>query len=704
MVNPTKNQKKDTIIKVLDILLILYFILLLVIIIGGGFSFSLLGLKVKAHTLKNPSITFVFLLILRKIINVKERFRDFLLVKLLQRLIKLLERAANQPSLLYVFMAGYALLMSITTVLRHISYNTQAYDLGIFDQVLWNAAHGNLLYSSILGGRHFFSEHISPILFLLAPLYWIYADPKVLLIVQSCVLATGAIPIYWLARKKLASNQLALIFSSIYLCYQPLRNVNLGDFHPIALTTPLLLFAFFYLDQKKYLIFGLFLMLAVLCKEEISLIVFIFGVYLAIAQKKRKLGIMVSLLGIAIFALDIWVIIPYYRRDSFAFVTRYSYLGDSIPEIIKTLLLHPVYVIKHVFIPKKIEYFVEVFGPTGFLSFLSPSHLLLAVPTFFQNVLSDFHSQYSIYYQYTAPLTPFVFISAICGLQNLLAKINLQSRSRLNFTKNQVIQAISVVLLFSCFTFYEALPIYKLTERTQLTDKFIRLVPPSASVSAQELYVPHLSHRSNIYLFPTISGAKYVFLDIASGFKGPVTEMEYFEKLSDLLEEDYGVLAMSDNLIVLKRGHSQLDNDKVPRIRAKGNAIFIIDGAILPSKTGRVDGTARIAKEGIDQKEFVTHGPYFRLPKGKYTFTMAYATHNIQADKKIGEWDIGIVLEDKFEIVKKGPIISVDGADGAIVQEVIISEAYTDFPVEFRSYYGGSGDLAIKNITIINRN
>jgi uncharacterized membrane protein len=191
-------------------------------------------------------------------------------------------------AILGILIGGYITIMSITTITRHCSFHSGAFDLGIFDQVIWNTLHGSPLYSSILGDRHFFGEHFSPILLLISPLYVLYEHPITLLIIQTIALASGAIPIYLLAKKKLRNSSLALLFAGIYLCYQPMRNVNLFDFHAIALVTPLLLLAFLFLDRRKYGLFGVFLLLAVFCKEEVTTIMFIFGLYIALIQKQKK--------------------------------------------------------------------------------------------------------------------------------------------------------------------------------------------------------------------------------------------------------------------------------------------------------------------------------------------------------------------------------------------------------------------------------
>lgn len=559
------ERLKSFSITCVDLLLFFYAALVLIVLLGGGFSFSFLESEITVHKLKNPSLTFGVLLILRKIISSRSPFADIPVIRFITEGLRRFKASFPfSPMVLAGGLAtGYALVMSVVTVIKHLSYNSHSFDLGIFDQVLWNTTHGEILYSTLLGGRHFFGEHFSPILLVLAPLYWIYEHPATLLVFQTCALASGTIPVYWLAKKKLESSQLAILFAWLYVCYQPIRNVNLFDFHPIALVTPLLLFAFWYLDQRNYGAFGIFLLLALACKEEIATIVFIFGVYIALVQKKRLAGGLLSLAGIAVFFVEIWVIIPYYRQAPFAFVHRYGYLGGNIPEILQTLVFRPLYVLKHVFTSKKMAYTADVFGPAGFLSFLSPSHLLLTIPTFLQNILSESKPQYTIGYQYTAPLTPFVFISAIHGLRNLFRKPSLQKRFRFLIKQVRGVYVISLLLLFLSLAFFGHPPAYylrkhQITEHTRLIDTVIQRIPVSASASTQETLVPHLSHRKHIYEFPLISlinEAEYILLDTTAG-TAPLSKEIYLQKVEALLQgEEYGVMLVEDHLLLLKRGH-----------------------------------------------------------------------------------------------------------------------------------------------------
>lgn len=114
--------------------------------------------------------------------------------------------------------------------------------MGLFSQMLWTAAHGDGLFSSILG-HHFLGEHFAPILYALVPLYRIFPSPATLLITQTVTLGLGAVPLFHLASSVLRSRAWGLFFAFLYLCYQPIRNVNLLDFHEISIATPLLLTA-----------------------------------------------------------------------------------------------------------------------------------------------------------------------------------------------------------------------------------------------------------------------------------------------------------------------------------------------------------------------------------------------------------------------------------------------------------------------------
>src|SRR3989338_2492310 len=95
----------------------------------------------------------------------------------------------------------YIIIFGVVTSLRHYNFQTQAWDLGIFDQVVWNIANGNGMSTTLEFVQNHFAVHMSPILYLLAPGYLVFPSPYFLLILQTIALALGAWPLYLLAKR-----------------------------------------------------------------------------------------------------------------------------------------------------------------------------------------------------------------------------------------------------------------------------------------------------------------------------------------------------------------------------------------------------------------------------------------------------------------------------------------------------------------------
>ncbi len=130
-----------------------------------------------------------------------------------------------------------------------------------------------------------------------APLWWIWPRPDMLLTVQAIVLALGALPVFWLARKHLRSERAAFGLALVYLIYPPLQWLALDEFHPGALGCSLLLFAFWYLDEDRLVPFTVFALLACTTREEMPLVVAGMGIYYALTRKRWWFGLGVAAIG-----------------------------------------------------------------------------------------------------------------------------------------------------------------------------------------------------------------------------------------------------------------------------------------------------------------------------------------------------------------------------------------------------------------------
>ena len=330
--------------------------------------------------------------------------------------------------LLIVVMLVYALEMSHQAVLRYDTFKATAFDLGNMDQVIWNTIHGRWFQftnqaTDYYGPPTRLAVHFEPIILPLSLLYLFYADPRILLVFQTLVLVSGALPVFLLTRKYLPEWPiLAALMVVAYLLSPALLGINIFDFHPIGLATPLLLYAMLALDHKRYGWFVLACILAAMCKEDVPLTIAVLGLFLIWKYKLPRLGITLTIGGLLWSFIGFSIISHFYpgaQHNNFWY--RYQALGSSPGEAIVNLIIHPWLFFTTFITLNRLYYLASLFRSTGFLSLLAPEWLLLALPGLAINLLSTDSLSYSGVYHYNASIIPFVMLSAIHGTRRLIS-------------------------------------------------------------------------------------------------------------------------------------------------------------------------------------------------------------------------------------------------------------------------------------------
>ena len=133
-----------------------------------------------------------------------------------------------------VGVALYAVYFSAVTLSRHWTFRTHALDLGYYVQLTWNLARGAGPYVS-LPEMHAWGDHLSPIMYLFVPAFWLAPGPGVLLVAQSIALALGGLAVFALATQRLGDERPAAVFAVLYLLNPSLHGINVRDFHSAAL-------------------------------------------------------------------------------------------------------------------------------------------------------------------------------------------------------------------------------------------------------------------------------------------------------------------------------------------------------------------------------------------------------------------------------------------------------------------------------------
>lgn len=491
------------------------------------------------------------------------------------------------------------------------AFQLNAEDMGIMDQAIWSTIHGQVLHQSVCNILHDsncggfngitrFGIHFEPILFPVSLFYLLWDDPRMLLILQVVVVATGAFPAFWLARLRLRNDLAAVAIALIYLLYPALQQATGIDFHAVAFTAAFLLFTLYFMYTRRTGWLFVFALLSIFCKEEIGIVIAMFGLWSIVFQRRWRTGLALMIIGSVASALAILVIIPHFSP-----VGQGMLAGRYSSGSLHLLVTQPKTFLHQYLLDQSHQaYLRSLFAPAAFLSLLAPWILVMAVPSLAINMLSSDVQQYTGLFHYNAEIVPVLIFSLIEAMVLILwivqwVLICLESRpdtvssegttapqSATSWPPSRVfhIALLCGMLCLVLFTtvrrdetffgkmlFAENFQWPTISAHTSLAQRFIAMIPLDASVSAQTKLVPHLSHRANIYMFPygtpfnptqpaTVSTDKadYILLDLEGDYYPYNTSLEYIHDVKTvLLSGDYGVLAAQDGYLLLKRGLPQ---------------------------------------------------------------------------------------------------------------------------------------------------
>lgn len=413
----------------------------------------------------------------------------------------------------------YFTTYSILSVLRHRSYHSLGFDLGLFEQIFWNTAHGRPFESTMsqaMATPHsFLGDHFSPALLLVLPFYLIYPHAETLLVAQTLLLTLGAIPIYLLARLKLPAWY-APLWVAVYFLYLPLAYINLFDFHEIALSVLPLGFALYFLERERLALFLLCLALTFLVKEEMALVGAGFGAYVLLGKRNWILGFGIGVASLLAFALIIQIVIPYFAGGvSYPYISdRYVEVGGSPVGILKTLVTDPLRIARAILVPNKILFMISIFGPVLALSAFAGWAAVVLLPTLSYLLLSNYAPMDSFTSQYSAPLIPLVIGTAVLAIARLRGS-----------AQPAMAAAVLVASLLIAWTFGD-LPFSRKFDpgQFQTSDRYIAFtpqlaqIPAGARVCSEGGLTAQLSDRQYIYDYKLegTKDAQWLVLDYAA--------------------------------------------------------------------------------------------------------------------------------------------------------------------------------------------
>ena len=440
---------------------------------------------------------------------------------------------------------------------QHRAYYTNAFDLGFFDQIIWNTAHGRLFATSFVP-YNFAGQHMEPVLLLFAAAYRLGAGPSTLLVTQATVAAWAALPLFTAARTLLRSGRAAVTVAAAYLLAPHLHGAVLFDFHPEVLATAAIFGAFALLVAHRPGLALAAFAVAFLLKEDAALAGIGFALILWLRGYRRYA---VALLGLSVLylAVVVGVVMPAIRGGPGDLQERYGYLGVDARGIVAGALRHPDRVVEQLVSEPVRSGTAYMLGAMALLPIAGPA-VLAALPVLAVNVLSTHPPQAGLHLHYAILPFTLLLVAAVLGIERS-ARSAVWSRIGLNRARATVVLA-GVLLLGEGVAFLLGSPLgprrfytarYQATSHTAAVVRVLRAVPSDAALSAQSGLLPHLSHRREVWEFPQMESARYEVIDRRSWHSSQAGDAGYEGTLDRLPALGFCPLVQVDGVELWER-------------------------------------------------------------------------------------------------------------------------------------------------------
>ena len=388
----------------------------------------------------------------------------------------------------------YALYFSVRTVGVHNGLGTSAYDFGLYDQGIWLMSRGHSPFVTLMG-RNLFGDHSSFILVLLIPLYWIFSSTALLFVVQSIVVAIGALPVYWFSRQRLRSEPLAAAMAGVYLLHPSISWTNLENFHPDAALGTLVAFAIWAAYAGKWRWYWVAVVLALSVKEDVAFVLAPLGLWVALKADKKR-GLITSLASLFTMALMFLVVMRSFTGITFRNSWRIPFGGIS--GLLKTAFTQPTKLISYLWSEDRPTYVWQMLAPVGFVFLYEPSLALVGLVMLASNVVSTFWYQHQIQYHYSIIIVPCIVMGTVWAL----GKFSRPAR--------KWVSACFIATSLVCGYLWSPMPLARTTTTSWNSQmppvvaarESISQVPEDAVVAAYHSLTAQMARRVTIYSFP----------------------------------------------------------------------------------------------------------------------------------------------------------------------------------------------------------
>jgi len=473
----------------------------------------------------------------------------------------------------------FACVYCSISIYNHYNFRTFAFDLGIKNQVLWDYAHGRMNYNSLMpelnGKVNVLANHFEPVLFIFAPLYYIFGSYTLLLVQIGCILL-GGYGLYKYIAEISGDRLFASLGMAMFYAMWGVFGALSFDFHTNVLGAVMVPWIFYAIQRKKHWIWITSLIFILLCKENMALWMVFVGIGIFFHwwkdKKRRMIGIFTAFLSAVYFVGVMQYAMPFFADGKIAYLHfKYSALGSNWSEGLNTVFTKPGYTFRLLFEnhveggnvdfneKAKMQLHTFVFLSGGIFLLLRPQFLIMLIPIYAQKMFSDDPVKWSIFQQYSIEFVPIIVLATFTFI---------------NKSQNPIVKILAGFLFFlgafdatkefsglwkpapygKVLTNFYQRSHYKREIPVKEMNQLIKSLPPKTSVSATFYLIPHISNRKEIYQFPEVKEADYILTTNDGREYYPLDSARYQPTVDSIINSgNWNIELKTDHGYLLKR-------------------------------------------------------------------------------------------------------------------------------------------------------
>lgn len=394
--------------------------------------------------------------------------------------------------------------IAVITIVKHLSFRTPCFDMGIFVQTFYSLKEH---FTAVITCERaemlsHFRVHSSFIFYLFLPIYALSPKGETLLAGQAFFAIAGVVPLFLMAKKHSFKGFALISICFMYVFCSGLILPCFFYFHENAFLPTILMWLLYAVDQRNIPLFYIMSVLTCIVKEDAPLYVIFIALFFLFEEKdkKRKHGLIIAVLSMLYFIIIMrWL--TNYGDGVHMTTSRFGALmidnEDGFIGIIRNVLVDPSYLISLFLQESTLLFFVQTMLPLLFLPFMTKKlhRFLLMVPYVIMNLVIGAG------YGYAANIG-FHYIFGPACLLIYMSFRNVEDLPRER--RNTFLVTAAIITMVTTFSMtskkLEDFEMYKETkEVNQKAMACIQLVPEDASVLANTFLLPHTANRDQVY-------------------------------------------------------------------------------------------------------------------------------------------------------------------------------------------------------------